>query len=59
MGSKYQPSIKDQKAVQRFHKIVRLKVANGPTKASFFLPQRTPVETKGAAGGKSSETKKG
>jgi len=47
MGSKYRPSIKDQKANQRFHKNARLKVANGPVRASFFLTQRSPEPTKG------------
>jgi hypothetical protein len=42
MGSKYQPSIKDQKASQRFHKNVRLKIASGPVRQSRFLPQ-TPI----------------
>jgi hypothetical protein len=47
MGTKYRPSIKDQKATQRFHKNVRLKVANGAVKASFYLTQRSPEAAKG------------
>ncbi len=37
MGSKYRPSIKDQKANQRFHQNARRAAANGPVKKSLFL----------------------
>jgi hypothetical protein len=47
MGTKYRPSIKDQKATQRFHRNGRLKVANAAVKASFFLPQKSPIPPKG------------
>jgi hypothetical protein len=32
MGTKYRPSIKDQKATQRFHQNARRKVESGPVK---------------------------
>jgi hypothetical protein len=41
MGSKYQPSIKDQKANQRFHQNARRKAATGPVKRSLFLTGKT------------------
>lgn len=42
MGSKYRPSIKDQKANQRFHQNARRAAANGPVKKSLFLTAEPP-----------------
>jgi hypothetical protein len=43
MGSKYRPSIKDQKANQRFHQNARRAAANGPVKKSLFLTSERPA----------------
>jgi hypothetical protein len=37
MGTKYRPSIKDQKASQRFHTNARRTAATGPVKHSLFI----------------------
>lgn len=56
MGSKYQPSIRDQKANQRFHTNARRKAAtSGPVKGSLFLTHK-PKE-KAPKGGTETENK--
>ncbi len=42
MGSKYRPSIKDQKATQRFHQNARRAAANGSVRKSLFLTAEPP-----------------
>ncbi len=38
MGAKYQPSIKDQKALRRYHENARRTKAPGPVKNLLHLP---------------------
>jgi hypothetical protein len=44
MGAKYQPTIKDQKALRRYHEYVRRAKAPGPVKNLLHLPvPKAPV----------------
>jgi hypothetical protein len=42
MGAKYQPSIKDLKAMLRFHQNAKRAAATGAVKKSLYLPSPPP-----------------